>query len=355
MASSISNKEQIAKCERFILGDTSRTDKKKLIQDALITSNREISDLGQKPLPWNTEIYDEEFTKFHAQISDMTNADPGVITASSLDPNTGEFPYIFGFSLSGHLYDTDDIVYIEGVNGENSLSKINHRLYRVVEIDGDTLSLKALDGQREIDTTGYQVYSDGGYIYHAGIVLPTSDIEPSGGVAAVSWKIKRVYSLEIDGYPCHPITEGEAVEKRYIATGARPKRWRYQQYSYTNFSSPTHMLFWYPFTAQRYNLKIMIEKEYPDLATWSASTYPPHPAHIHDFIWHRALANLATHAEKQRRRSAGKKGETGDNTKIEILHANYWIQKKFEEEQKILEYSRSLEGDQPYMSQGMSA
>ena len=45
----------------------------------------------------------------------------------------------------------------------------------------------------------------------------------------------------------------------------------------------------------------------------------------------------------------------GDNTRIEILNANYWIAKAMKEEIEILEHSRHLEGQQSYMSEGMGA
>jgi hypothetical protein len=348
MTTAISNKSLLDKCTRFIIQDTSRGDYQLLIQDAIITASREIADLGHaKPLAWLREKYNEIFTRYYAQISDITSADPGVITAETVDPDLSDAT---GFS-------TNDIVYIEGVNGENSLHRLNNRVFRWEAITAATGKLLTMDGQDYIDTSSYEDYSSGGIIYHAGIILPTT-IEPTGGEAAAvpfEWNIKRVYDIEIDGYPAFPITEDDARAQRLNTPGARPSNWRYQQYTYSNFSTVSHILFWYPYVSQRYNINALIEKEYPDISLWTSSSYPPHPPHIHDFIWHRALSNLATHGEKQRRRSAGKEGEFGDNTKIEVLNANYWIAKARSDEQKILEYSRMLEGDQPYRSKGMSA
>lgn len=347
MSTPISNKEQREKCKRFILVDPSREDLDEVIQDALITSVREICDIGQEPMAWNREQYDEIFTRYYAEISAITAADPGVITADSVDPDL----------TSDHGFQTNDIVFIDGVNGTNSRHRLNYRLFRAVRASATTITLKTMDGQDAIDTSGYEAYSSGGKIYHAGIILPRSTIEPTGGTASYEWNIKRVYNIAVDQLPCHPISEARAREKMIDQPGARPVRWRYQQYAYADFAvaSVDHVVFWYPYVSQRYNINVKIEKEYPDLSVWTTAIYPPIPAHLHNYVWHRALANLATHGDSSRRRSAGKAGETGDNTKIEVANASYWIAKAAAEEREILNYSRKLQGDQPYVSQGMSA
>ena len=340
MTSAISNKVLKEKCIRYILSDTARGDMDALIEDALITASREIADLGgDTPLVWNREVYDEIFTRYYAVVSDITAADPGVITADSVDPDLS----------SDRGFQTNDIVYLGGVNGENSLHRLNQRLFRAVRIDATTLSLKTLDGQSDIDTTDYEEYDSGGTIYHAGIVLPRTTIE------AGDWDIKRVYGAYSDTLRMKPISEEAAAFHGLNSPGGQPSHWRYQQYAFGAFTTVEHFLFWYPYVGQRYTIKALIEKAYPDLSTWTAAAYPPHPPHIHDFVWHRALSNLATHGEKQRRRSAGKEGERGDNTKIEILNAHYWISKAAAEEIKIMEYSRKLDGDVSYLSQGMGA
>lgn len=338
----ISNKDQIWKAKRFILSDLTKQGFDDLIKDAIISANREINDLGGvKPLAWNREVYDEIFTRYYAQISAITQASPGVITAETVDPDVDDNT---GFS-------TNDIVYISSVNG---MERLNDRLYLWERITDTTGKLKTLDGQSEIDTSGYEEYDSGGHIYHAGIILPHSTIQPSN-----SWTIRRVYDVLFDMQPgCNPISEAVAKENGWIAPGGRPRKWRYQQYTYSTFTSSNrkHYLFWYKFPSQRYNCRVLIEKSYPDISTWGSSNYPYLPVDLHDFVWHRALANLATHAEKQKRRSTGiKDGVQGDNTKIEILHANYWINKRLEEETKILAYNRTLLGQIPYINEGMSA
>ena len=337
----LSNLNLVDRCKRYILTEPLRTDQDALIEDALITAYREISSLGQEPLAWNIESYDEIFTRYYATISDITAADPGVITCDSVDPELTD----------DHGFQTGDIVYVEGINAEDTLHRLNNRMFRAVRASATTLTLKTLNGQDEINTTDYPEYDSGGTIYHAGIVLPSSSIEPSTGSDEYLWKIKRVYDVQFDLYPADPITEGEG--KKHAQPGGRPRKWRYQQYSYTSYGTPEHILFWYNFPGQRYNLNVSIEKEYPDPSDWSDDFYMPMPDHLREFVWHRALANLAMHSEKQRRKTGG--DQVGDNTKIEILNAQYWIAKMAEDELKVLDYSQRLSGGQAYSSQGMSA
>jgi hypothetical protein len=340
----ISNKDLLAKCKNFIQDDPTLTRLDYLIKDAIITASREIADLGHEPVAWNREQYDEIFTRYYAQISDITTADPAVITAESVDPDLS----------SDHGFQTNDIVYLEGINGDNQNHRLNQRLFRAVRVSAATLTLKALGSAAAISSASYEDYDTGGVIYHAGIILP-STIEPTGGTASYEWDIKRVFGVKVDGNKCDPISEDQAVAMGINKPGGTPRRWRYNQYSYASFTSDEHVLMWYPYPSQRYNINAMIEKIYPDPSVWTSSVYPPHPEHIHNFIWQRALANLASHGERQRRRSAGKEGETGDNTKIEILNAKYWIGKAAADEIRILDYSSKLMGNQAYISEGMSA
>lgn len=334
----------VDKCKRYLLRDSSRIDFDAIIQDALITACRDISALGGSiPLAWNREIYDEIFTRYSAEISAITADSPGVITADSQDPDL----------TSDHGFQTDDIVYLTRINGTNALHKLNDRFFRAVRIDATTLSLKTLYGTA-VDTTNYETYSAGGVIYHAGVVLPT--IEPSSGTASYNWKIRRLYDVQFDLNPAHPITEEEANAKMLHELGGRPCKWRYQQYSPAAFvgADLKHFLFWYGLVNQRFNVRISIEKMYPDIAVWDDATYPPHPGEIHDFIWHRALALLSTHSDYNKRRTASKDG-VGDNTKIEIANAQFWISQAAVDEVKILDYSNKISGNQAYMSEGMSA
>lgn len=344
MPTAITNLGLLNRCKRYILNDPTREDMDFLIQDALITADREIKALGRAvPLEWNKHVYDELFTRFHAEISDITQADPGVITADSLDPDLS----------SDHGFQDNDLVYIGGING---MERLNDRIYRVTRASATTITLQRLDNQDNIDTSGYEEYESGGVIYHAGLVLPASTIEPSGGTEDYEWTIGRVYDVTFDQYPTDPIDEETARKYKIEEPGGRPRKWRYQQQSYSSFSSSNieHLLWWYKFPSQRYNVAVHIEKAYPDLATFDGDTYPPHPPEIHDFIWHRALGNLATHAEKARRRSAGREsGPPGDNTKIEIVHAEYWLSKMAADEAEILAYNARVAGQQAHSNSRM--
>jgi len=223
MSTAITNKDLFKKAKRFIMLDTSRGDKDFLVKDALITSSREIAMLGgAKPIAWNREVYDELFTRYYATISAITNANPGVITADSVDPALTD----------DHGFQTNDVVYLAGVNGENRIHELNERVFRAVRLSATTLTLKTLDGQTDINTTNYETWDSGGTIYHAGIVLPKSTIEPSTGTASYKWTIKRIYDVLFDLEPrCFPITEEAANVGGWMDAGSRPKRWRYQQYT----------------------------------------------------------------------------------------------------------------------------
>ena len=342
MSTALTTLDLLNKCKRFILDDPTKTGNDLVIQDAIITASREIANLnGPLPMAWNRETYDEIFTRYYASISAITQANPGVITADSVDPDLS----------SDHGFQTNDIVYIAGIGG---MERLNKRMFRSVRVSATTLTLKTLDGQTDIDTSGYEKYDSGGTIYHAGIVLPASTIEPTD-----SWKISRVWGLTVDKYPCAPVTEERAMADMYIEAGGRPGAWRYQKYTYSDFTSANidHIIFWYGMPGMRYNIEVKIEKSYPDISTFKSgadATYPPHPVEIHDYIWHRALANLATQSEKARRKGVYK-DFTGDNVKIEIVNAQYWILKAAQDEIAILAYHRSLLGDIPYASSGMSA
>jgi hypothetical protein len=109
----------------------------------------------------------------------------------------------------------------------------------------------------------------------------------------------------------------------------------------------------YPLPTQRYNIKLFIEKEYPDLNVWDGVTFNPHPNAVHDYIWHRALANLALVAEKQKRELRGERN-VALSTRIEILNAQFWQAKKIEDERAIKSLSRSMLADLP-TNRGMRA
>lgn len=136
------------------------------------------------------------------------------------------------------------------------------------------------------------------------------------------------------------------IDARYVASIGRPDKWRYERYSYAR--TPEHYLMFNRPADKRYNIDIHIEKSYPDLRTWTAAVYPPGPPEIHDCIWHRALANLATNAEKQRRQN-----ERQITPHIEVLYAELWKQKVIEDEKFIKDFSRDLLGAQPAQGLGV--
>lgn len=334
MATGITNLGLLNKCKRFILTDPTVEAEDELIQDALITANRELYDIDSMPLAWMRETYNELFCRYYAEISAITAAGPGVITCDSLDPDIG----------TAHGFETDDIVYIDGLG---DVERLNHRLFRAIDASDTTITLEQLDGQNAIDTTNYEAYVSGGYIYHAGILIPHTTIEPTS-----SWTIRRIFAVSFDMNPADPLSEesAKADKSTWFEQKGRPRGWRHLKYSYGTPDSIEHfLLFNPPASSRKYNIEIGIEKEYPDLSTWTDAVYPPHPNEVHDAIWHRALANLAYNAERQKRQT-----DQRVNTRIEIRHAENWKLKSLEDENRIKNLSRNLLGFSPH-SRGFSA
>ena len=330
MPSAISNLVLLNKCKRFIAIDPSLRAIDSLVKDALVSSEREIRDIDRpSPLAWLRESYNALFTRTYAEISAITQADPGVITAESLDEDIDD----------DHGFSEDDIVFAAGIDG---MDELNMRLYRFVKLSATTGSLKQLNDQIDVVTTNYDEYSSGGYIYHAGIKIPNSTIEPSNS-DDWDWLIHDVFGVTFDLKPSDPISEeAQLADAQQFSPSGRPRRWRYARYGYGNISSsPEHFLHFTP-TGGRHNIGLQIEKSYPDLSTWSGSGYSPHPPEVHDAIWHRALSNLATNAERQQRST-----EQRVAAHIEVLFAQTWHRKKLDDEAMIRSFSRRLIGDNP--------
>jgi len=338
MATRISNLVLRDKCGNFIKADLVSEALNELIQDALISANREIMAIDVVPLAWMRESYNELFTRAYANVSAATKANPCVLTAVSHD--TG---------VTGHGFQNDDIVFVNGFKG---MDQLNRRVFRLNCPDTTTLELYQLNDQNAIVSTDYDTYTGGGKIYHCGVKIPHSTIEPAAPVVAdYLWTIKQIFAATFDMYPAVPMTEEVSIaDRRYWASIGRPNKWRYERYGYSQIdSSPEHFLMFSNPADKRYNINIRVEKTYPDLDTWDDSTYPPHPPEIHDCIWRRALANLGTNVEKQR---TGNKRSEEISHDIEVLHSQFWSRKAFEDERFIKEFSRNLLGALP--AQGLS-
>lgn len=337
MATRISNLDLLNKARRFITGDTKDAVIRLLIKDALISSNREICEIDTVPLAWHRERYNELFTRAYANISAITLASPCVVTAASSDSG-----------VTGHGFQSDDIVYSDNIGGTDEL---NRRLFRVDRLDATTVALYQLNDQIAIDSTNYTTYTSGGRLYHAGIKIPHATIEPDSGTADYKWVIKGIFDVTFDMYPSSPMAEEIATkDARLFDNIRRPIQWRYKRYGYSTLdSSYEHYLLFNPPADKRYNIEIHIEKDYPDLGTWNASTYSPHPPEIHDCIWHRALMNLTTNADKQRREIEG----VGVNARVEVLYAQFWAQKAAQDKIFIKDFNRRLLGSQPVQGLGV--
>lgn len=331
MSTPISNKDLLQKCREFIVSDLGNESLTPILKDALITANREILALGgDKPLAWLRQSYDELFTRAYAGVSNVTNTNPGVITADSFDEDLS----------SDHGFQTGDIVFTDGFA---EMKRMNRRFFIATRASATTITLTQLDGSNAIDTTDYETYSAGGYIYHAGIKLPASTIEPSSGSAGFKWKIKTVWDVTFDGHPAFPISEeAQRSDVQWMRPQSRPERWRYWRSSRADPTSYDHYIL-FPPTSDRYVINVNIEKGYPDLSVWTDSAYPPHPPEVHDFVWRRALCNTITNAERQRR-EAKTAERVALRTQIEVLYAQDFLRKRAEDERAIKNLSRKMIG-----------
>jgi hypothetical protein len=325
VASRISTLELFNKAKRHVVASPAKDIIDDLIKDAIVQADRELRQADSlHPLAWDIAYYDGLRTKTYADISAISQASPGVVTASSIDG-----------AVTGHGFASNDIVLIDGIDG---MEELNTRLFVVVYIDADTFSLKTVDGLNAVDTSGYAAHSSGGAVYHIGAVLDDTTVLAGNNS---EWTIKRLLpSPKFDGFGTKPISEMELGGNQYwISTAAdRPWRYRYWQ-NMTSMDSTAHYLFWYPSANDQYNVSIPYQREVPDIAAWTAATYPFHPPQIHDCLWHGALANLAyVHAK-----AAMATGE-GRDLNFEVMNAQYWMTQWEKDKARVVNFSRDLQG-----------
>ncbi len=334
MASQISNKKLLEKVRELLLNEQGDHSLDVMIKDAIISTDRELHDDVdlEYPLAWDIIPYDIYRTVPYANISAITAADPGVVTAASSDSD------ITGHGFHNHST-VRDIVVIDGIEG---MDELNTRTCLLEYIDSTTFSLKTLEGLDDVDTSGYDAYGSGGQIYHTGLVLNTTAILAN---VATKWTFKKVChpGPTFDGYPTKLISEHEANSERHwrdVSYGQRPARWRYWK-NMTDASTTAHYLFWYPVANTEYNIRFSYQKEVPDITAWTSSTYTFHPAEIHEVLWHGAIAKLIGASQRMQRQG----NENGFmNTRMERLFAQNWIGKYEEDKYRVIRMSRKLLG-----------
>jgi hypothetical protein len=325
VASRISTLELFNKVKRHVVASPAKDILDFLIKDAIVQADRELRQADSlRPLAWDIAYHDEVRTRPHAFISAVSQASPGVVTADSIDS-----------TISGHGLVDDDVVYIDGIGG---MIELNTRLYVVEYIDADTFSLKSLDGLSAIDTSSYTAYTSGGAAYHVGAVLDDTTI-----LADVDseWTIKRILDCPtFAGYPSDAISMQEMGRQGVwsAATTGRPRKYRYWQ-NMTTATTIAHYLLWWPAANDTYQVSIPYQKEVPDISAWTATTYPFHPAQVHDALWHGGLAHLAyAHAK------ATKNRQEGGDLNYEIMNAQYWMNEWAKDKVKVVNFSLELQG-----------
>lgn len=326
MGSRISTQELYDRVRRNVVSSDPSDAIAVLIKSAIISADRELHEADPLyPMAWDVALYDEVRTKYPADISAVTQASPGVITAESRDPDVS----------SGHGFATGDIVAITNVSG---MDELNFRFFQVVYISATTFSLKSLDGLRDISTASYDEYSSGGIIYHHGVILDESAVITGNDG---QWSVKRVLpGVMFDEYPALTINEDEVLRRFSFGAGGMPTHWR-QWRNIVNPTTPTQSLalFWYPGPGQDFSVSFRYQREVPDISTWSDTAYPFHPEYVHDFIWRGALAKLIGQVERAKRKT----GEF-DAVQMEVQFASYWLSQWEQDKMQAIKFSRELGG-----------
>jgi hypothetical protein len=339
MPSRISEKDLLDRVRQFIQNDPSTRDLDPLIKHALVMADRELRECDSlSPLAWDLVPWSGIRTVAPAEISDITQASPGVITAASNDSE------VTGHGFPNHST-IGSVVYLDGIDG---MEELNKRFFRLVYINSTTFSLKTLDGLTNVDTSGLTEYDAGGIVYHVGVVLNTTTI--LSGVST-SWGVKEIHlpSVTFDGYPTTPVSAQQAREEMSVEGMSRPCEVRYWK-NYPPSGTAEHILFWYGASGDQYDVAFDYIKDVPDMSTWGDSTYPAHPAECHEFIWHGALAQLVGASERAKRTSQYER-EFGS---VEVLYAQKWALQWEQDKNKARNMNRRLMARTPWTG-GLSA
>lgn len=339
MASRMTTLALVKRVRQFAQKDTTDEGLDVLIQNAIVMADRELRKCDSlSPLAWDIVPWDGLRTVCPADISDITQASPGVITASSSDST------VTGHGFPDHST-VGSIVYLDGIDG---MDELNKRFFLLQYIGATTFSLKTLDGLVAVDTSALTAYSEGGKVYHMGAVLNTTTI--LAGITAWDFKELLPGSVTFDGHDAGAITEEEIRDSNsWLTHGGRPTRTRYWQHM--GPTSTTHNLFWYGWPGDQYNLALKYVKEVPDITVWDDSTYPAHPAEVHEYLWHGALANLVG-AHERAKRMVQNEREYGS---IELAFAQSWMNQWAEDKVKVRELSRKMLSHTHSWAKGVSA
>ncbi len=342
MATGITTDNLVEKCRMFVTSNANEQSLNHIIKEAILKADSDIRNCDSfGPLAWHRHYYDGLKSNIRCEISAITQASPGVITADSVDSD-----------ITGHGFDNHttirDIVLVDGIAG---MTELNTRLALLEYASATTFSLKTLDGLGAINTTNYTEYDSGGHVYHAGFVLNTTTILTN---VSSEWGFKRVIpSPTFDGHPTTPISESQVRNNKDwldISSASRPKRWRHW-HNMTDPNTPTvsHYLFWYPVADQEYEISFPYEREIPDISTWDDSTYPFHPPEVHPALWHGALAHMAGLAERMKRQN-----EKSVVIRMEVMFAQKWQMEFQNDLNKIRNLNRDMLGSRGGMG-GLTA
>ncbi len=228
--------------------DDDDTDTRTVIDQVINTVYQDlIADISRSSRnipPWLKDLDDTVKAQGPSTITNITGADPGVITVSA-----------------AHGLTVSDIVSIYGIVG---MTTLNNRAFKVNTVPlTTTLSLIDLDSNDAIDTSAMTAWASGGTVHHRGRILNVTAAD-----------VERVLSATWNGYPpMAPITE-EGLEDSTIWWGSntsQPSRYLHKKH-YTGAGAENNILLWFPASNNDYDLRYWFERRVSPL---SASTDVP--------------------------------------------------------------------------------
>jgi len=217
------------------------------------------------PLHWLVDFDDTLASKAPSEITDITAADPGVITTDE-----------------AHGLVAGDIISIYNIVGTTEL---NNRMFRVNTAPTTTsLTLIDIDGLDAIDTTSLTAYSSGGDIVHRGIPLSTT-----------GKNVQRILRCEWHGQQgMDPITyDGLEEDTTYWGESTSIPTYYYHRKKYTTAGAESNHLLWFYAADDAYDLRYWFEMR-PSKLTEDAHV-PLLPPQFHYAI----VAGVATRLMEQ--------------------------------------------------------
>jgi len=254
MADFLTFAEIYAEIEKVIKHfDSSQTNMVKAMANMVYLDELMVAD-DLYPLYWLVDFDDSLKSVAPATITDLTDANPGVVTATA------------------HGFATGDLITIHNVVG---MTEVNDRIYYVTYVNANSFSI--------VDTSGYTAYTSGGTAHHRGKTLATTGKNVQR-ILEVAWRdgglMTEITPQEIEADTAH----------HYSEITCRPQRW-YHGKGFTSAGVETNQLIWFPGADAEYILRYWLEKRASPLS--ADGDVPLLPPQFHHAIIAGAVMRLA--------------------------------------------------------------